>query len=105
MHFGNKTIATFETDQSMTMYWMDSIYRKVDKEIKKLPYVSDGDTDAINNYIYRLVRNRKDCLYGCSKCHPHDEYDEKLGEKIAKARLLKRYFKLQDIALKHILGK
>lgn len=106
MHLGNRTIAFFETNgASTTVYWMDSIYRKVNKEIKKLPYISDGDTDIIMNYIHKLVRNRKDCLFGYSNCHPQDEYNEELGEETAKKRLLERYFKLQNLALKHILGK
>lgn len=50
---------------------------------------------AWNEFAMRRVYN------GVAKCHPDDDWDEEKGKELAKARLLRKYYK--DYA--HLFGK
>lgn len=104
--FENTIEAYFYTDGKPTpRYWADSITKKIDKEVKKMPYMCCTDTEAVYNYIYRVLANRHDSLIGIAKCHPHNEFNLEYGKKIAKRRLLANYHKIQDLILNHIFNK
>lgn len=104
--FENTIEAYFYTDGRPTpRYWADSITKKIDKEVKKMPYMCCTDTEAVYNYIYRVLTNRRDSLIGVAKCHPHDEFNLEYGKKIAKRRLLANYHKIQDLIINHIFNK
>ena len=48
------------------------------------------------DFVFRVLQNRRDSLRGVAKCHPNDEFDYEVGKKLAKARLLDNYYKIQN---------
>lgn len=42
---------------------------------------------------------------GIAKCHPEDEWDEEMGKELARARLLKKYYKDYTDIIKQIIMK
>lgn len=70
-----------------------------------MPYMRCIDTEAVSNYIYRVLANHRDSLMGVAKCHPHDEFNLEYGKKMAKRRLLANYHKIQDLIVNHVFGK
>lgn len=104
--FENTIEAYFYTDgSSILKYWANSIMKKVNKEVKKMPYMSCVDTMPVYDYIYRVLANRRDSLISVAKCHPHDEFNLEYGKKIAKRRLLANYHKIQDLIVNHIFNR
>lgn len=55
--------------------------------------LSDDYKDKIRRYADKLTEHG---LFGVAKCSPEDEFDLETGKKIAKARLLKKYYKKKE---------
>ena len=49
--------------------------------------------NKIERYADKLTEHR---LIGVAKCSPEDEFDLETGKRIARARLLKRYYKKKE---------
>lgn len=96
LRYGNTVVATFRSNPADNyMYIGFSIYNKISKELAKVPFIADEDTEELMNYVFRVLRNRRDSLRGVAKCHPNDEFDFEVGKKLAKERLLNNYYKIQ----------
>lgn len=95
LRYGNTVKAVFKSHPTDNyMYIGVSIYNKICKELLKLPFIA-CDEDLMD-FVFRVVRNRKDSLYGVAKCHPNDKFDFEVGKKLAKARLLDNYYRIQN---------
>lgn len=95
LRYGNTVKAVFKSYPADNyMYIGVSIYNKICKELLKLPFIA-CDEDLMD-FVFRVVRNRKDSLYGVAKCHPNDKFDFEVGKKLAKARLLDNYYRIQN---------
>ncbi len=98
LRYGNTVVATFKSKPADNyMYIGFSIYNKISKELAKVPFIADEDAEELMNYVFRVLRNRRDSLRGVAKCHPNDEFDFEVGKKLAKERLLDNYYKIQGI--------
>ena len=98
LRYGNTVVATFKSKPADNyMYIGFSIYNKISKELAKVPFIADEDAEELMNYVFRVLRNRRDSLRGVAKCHPNDEFDFEVGKKLAKERLLDNYYKIKGI--------
>lgn len=97
LRYGNTVVATFRSKPADNyMYIGFSIYNKISKELAKVPFIADEDAEELMNYVFRVLRNRRDSLHGVAKCHPNDEFDFEVGKKLAKERLLNNYYIIQS---------
>lgn len=95
--YGSTIIATFKSNSmDNKLYIGFSMYRKINKELAKVPFIANEDTGELMDFIFRILQNRQDSLCGVSKCHPNDEFDLEVGKKLAKKRLLNNYYHIQD---------
>ena len=97
LRYGTTVVATFRSKPADNyMYIGFSIYNKISKELTKLPFIADDEVEELMDFVFRVLRNRRDSLRGVAKCHPNDEFDYEVGKKLAKARLLDNYYKIQN---------
>lgn len=97
LRYGNTVVATFRSKPADNyMYIGFSIYNKISKELTKIPFIADEDAEELMNFVFRVLRNRRDSLRGVAKCHPNDEFDFEVGKKLAKERLLDNYYRIQN---------
>ena len=95
LRYGTTVVATFRSKPSDNyMYIGISIYNKICKELLKLPFIACDE--ELMDFVFRVLQNRRDSLRGVAKCHPNDEFDYEVGKKLAKARLLDNYYKIQN---------
>ena len=62
-------------------------------DIFKNKNLSADHKNKIERYADKLTEHR---LTGVAKCSPEDEFDLETGKRIARARLLKRYYKKKE---------
>lgn len=97
LRYGTTVVATFRSKPADNyMYIGFSMYNKICKELTKLPFIADDEAEELMDFVFRVLRNRRDSLRGVAKCHPNDEFDFEVGKKLAKARLLDNYYKIQN---------
>lgn len=97
LRYGTTVVATFRSKPADNyMYIGFSMYNKISKELTKLPFIADDEAEELMDFVFRVLRNRRDSLRGVAKCHPNDEFDYEVGKKLAKARLLDNYYKIQN---------
>lgn len=96
LRYGTTVVATFRSKPADNyMYIGFSMYNKICKELTKLPFIADDEAEELMDFVFRVLRNRRDSLRGVAKCHPNDEFDFEVGKKLAKARLLDNYYRIQ----------
>ena len=97
LRYGTTVVATFRSKPADNyMYIGFSMYNKISKELTKLPFIADDEAEELMDFVFKVLRNRRDSLRGVAKCHPNDEFDYEVGKKLAKARLLDNYYKIQN---------
>ena len=97
LRYGTTVVATFRSKPADNfMYIGFSMYNKICKELTKLPFIADDEAEELMDFVFRVLQNRRDSLRGVAKCHPNDEFDYEVGKKLAKARLLDNYYKIQN---------
>ena len=97
LRYGTTVVATFRSKPTDNyMYIGFSMYNKISKELTKLPFIADDEAEELMDFVFRVLQNRRDSLRGVAKCHPNDEFDYEVGKKLAKARLLDNYYKIQN---------
>ena len=97
LRYGTTVVATFRSKPSDNyMYIGFSMYNKISKELTKLPFIADDEAEELMDFVFRVLRNRRDSLRGVAKCHPNDKFDFEVGKKLAKARLLDNYYRIQN---------
>ena len=97
LRYGTTVVATFRSKPADNyMYIGFSMYNKISKELTKLPFIADDEAEELMDFVFRVLRNRRDSLRGVAKCHPNDEFDFEVGKKLAKERLLDNYYKIQN---------
>lgn len=77
--------------------WEYKLFNDVCNIMRHL-FINDEDIDII---IAKILRNRHN-FYGIAKCNPNDEYNKAIGEEIAKARLLEKYYRTKRRMLDEI---
>lgn len=102
-HEGRVTYACFvgETD-NLRYNWFKSLH----KEFKRrLPFMENG---VISSFILKYTPVEKS-YHSRAKCNPDDKYSEKIGEEIARDRLLAKYYhdvaRIQDDIKKYLENK
>ena len=96
LRYGTTVVATFRSKPADNyMYIGFSMYNKISKELTKLPFIADDEAEELMDFVFRVLQNRRDSLRGVAKCHPNDEFDYEVGKKLAKARLLDNYYRIQ----------
>lgn len=104
LRYGNTVVATFRSNPSDNyMYIGFSIYNKISKELLKLPFIACDEN--LTDFVFRVVRNRRDGLCGVAKCHPNDEFDFEVGKKLAKERLLDNYYRIQNDIFREVIKR
>ena len=104
LRYGTTVVATFRSKPADNyMYIGFSIYNKISKELTKLPFIADDEAEELMDFVFRVLRNRRDSLRGVAKCHPNDEFDFEVGKKLAKARLLDNYYRIQKDISKEVI--
>lgn len=106
LRYGNTVVATFRSKPADNyMYIGFSIYNKISKELTKIPFIADEDAEELMNFVFRVLRNRRDSLRGVAKCHPNDEFDFEVGKKLAKKRLLDNYYRIQNDISREVIKR
>lgn len=106
LRYGNTVVATFRSKPAGNyMYIGFSIYNKISKELTKIPFIADEDAEELMNFVFRVLRNRRDSLRGVAKCHPNDEFDFEVGKKLAKERLLDNYYRIQNDISREVIKR
>ena len=82
---GNKVYARFAGDEPDSYQLVCDIFKNKD--------LSVDYKNKIGRYADKLMEYG---LVGIAKCSPEDEFDLETGKRIAKARLLKRYYKKKE---------
>ena len=104
LRYGTTVVATFRSKPSDNyMYIGISIYNKICKELLKLPFIACDE--ELMDFVFRVLRNRRDSLRGVAKCHPNDEFDFEVGKKLAKARLLDNYYHIQHYIFQKVCNR
>lgn len=104
LRYGNTIKAAFRSNPSDNyMYIGFSIYNKISKELLKLPFIACDEN--LMDFVFRVVRNRRDGLCGVAKCHPNDEFDFEVGKKLAKERLLDNYYRIQNDISREVIKR
>lgn len=104
LRYGNTIKAVFRSNPSDNyMYIGFSIYNKISKELLKLPFIACDEN--LMDFVFRVVRNRRDGLCGVAKCHPNDEFDFEVGKKLAKERLLDNYYRIQNDISREVIKR
>ena len=106
LRYGTTVVATFRSKPADNyMYIGFSMYNKISKELTKLPFIADDEAEELMDFVFRVLRNRRDSLRGVAKCHPNDEFDYEVGKKLAKARLLDNYYRIQKDISKEVIKR
>ena len=106
LRYGTTVVATFRSKPADNyMYIGFSMYNKIRKELTKLPFIADDEAEELMDFVFRVLRNRRDSLRGVAKCHPNDEFDFEVGKKLAKARLLDNYYRIQKDISKEVIKR
>ena len=106
LRYGTTVVATFRSKPADNyMYIGFSMYNKISKELTKLPFIADDEAEELMDFVFRVLRNRRDSLRGVAKCHPNDEFDFEVGKKLAKARLLNNYYRIQKDISKEVIKR
>ena len=104
LRYGTTVVATFRSKPSDNyMYIGISIYNKICKELLKLPFIACDE--ELMDFVFRVLRNRRDSLRGVAKCHPNDEFDFEVGKKLATARLLDNYYHIQHYIFQKVCNR
>lgn len=104
LRYGNTVVATFRSNPSDNyMYIGFSMYNKISKELLKLPFIACDEN--LMDFVFRVLRNRRDSLRGVAKCHPNDEFDFEVGTKLAKERLLDNYYRIQNDISREVIKR
>lgn len=104
LRYGNTVVATFMSNPSDNyMYIGFSMYNKISKELLKLPFIACDEN--LMDFVFRVLRNRRDSLRGVAKCHPNDEFDFEVGTKLAKERLLDNYYRIQNDISREVIKR
>jgi hypothetical protein len=74
--------------------FIDDIIHSLDK--KKIYYKIDFVLNIINKYF------PNERIWGFAKCHPDDTFDKEKGKALARARLLKKYYKIRTNVFRDI---
>lgn len=84
----NVTVAKFyEEGLSLKGIWIRNLFTSLAKHTERMHFQLPNED--IFKLIDTVMRDRK--LVGIAKCHPNDEYDERIGTDIAKNDLIRRY--------------
>ena len=106
LRYGTTVVATFRSKPADNyMYIGFSMYKKISKELTKLPFIADDEAEELMDFVFRVLRNRRDSLRGVAKCHPNDEFNFEVGKKLAKARLLDNYYRIQKDISKEVIKR
>ena len=106
LRYGTTVVATFRSKPADNyMYIGFSMYNKIRKELTKLPFIADDEAEELMDFVFRVLRNRRDSLRGVAKCHPNDEFDFEVGKKLAKARLLDNYYHIQHYIFQKVCNR
>ena len=106
LRYGTTVVATFRSKPADNyMYIGFSMYNKISKELTKLPFIADDEAEELMDFVFRVLRTRRDSLRGVAKCHPNDEFDFEVGKKLAKARLLDNYYRIQKDISKEVIKR
>ena len=106
LRYGTTVVATFRSKPADNyMYIGFSMYNKISKELTKLPFIADDEAEELMDFVFRVLQNRRDSLRGVAKCHPNDEFDFEVGKKLAKARLLDNYYRIQKDISKEVIKR
>lgn len=94
----NEIIAHFKCKDKNTDFWqwVEDITSDVSKKVSPMLETMVQEI-AIRNLM------AKSNFSGKAKCHPDDEFDEKVGKEIALKRLMAKYYKYRDIILKQTI--
>lgn len=104
LRYGTTVVATFRSNPSDNyMYIGFSMYNKISKELLKLPFIACDEN--LMDFVFRVLRNRRDSLRGVAKCHPNDEFDFEVGTKLAKERLLDNYYRIQNDISREVIKR
>lgn len=104
LRYGNTVVATFRSNPSDNyMYIGFSMYNKISKELLKSPFIACDEN--LMDFVFRVLRNRRDSLRGVAKCHPNDEFDFEVGTKLAKERLLDNYYRIQNDISREVIKR
>ena len=104
LRYGNTVVATFRSKPADNyMYIGFSMYNKISKELLKLPFIACDEN--LMDFVFRVLRNRRDSLRGVAKCHPNDEFDFEVGTKLAKERLLDNYYRIQNDISREVIKR
>ena len=104
LRYGTTVVATFRSKPADNyMYIGISIYNKICKELLKLPFIACDE--ELMDFVFRVLRNRRDSLRGVAKCHPNDEFDFEVGKKLATARLLDNYYHIQHYIFQKVCNR
>ena len=82
---GNNVYARFAGDEPDSHRLVCGIFKNKN--------LSADHKNKIERYADKLTEHR---LIGVAKCSPEDEFDLETGKRIARARLLKRYYKKKE---------
>ena len=82
---GNKVYARFAGDEPDSYQLVYDIFKNKD--------LSVDYKDKVGRYADKLTEHG---LVGVAKCSPEDEFDLETGKRIAKARLLQKYYKKKE---------
>lgn len=94
----NEIIAHFKCKDKNTDFWQWVEDITLD--------VSERVSPMLETMIQEIaIRNLmpKSNFSGKAKCHPDDEFDEKVGKKIASKRLMEKYYKYRDVVLEQTI--
>ena len=100
---GNITYACFagETD-SLRYNWFKSLHNEFKR---RLPFMK---SIILFRFILKYTPTEK-VYYSKAKCNPSDKYNKKVGEEIARERLLEKYYhdvsRIQDDIKKYLEDK
>lgn len=78
---GNEVYARFSGDEPDGYQIVNGIFKD--------EHISVQMKDRLGKYADELTRGG---LVGVAKCHPYDEFDIEKGKKLARYRLLKKYY-------------
>lgn len=106
LRYGTTVVATFRSKPADNyMYIGFSMYNKICKELTKLPFIADDEAEELMDFVFRVLRNRRDSLRGVAKCHPNDEFNFEVGMKLAKERLLDNYYRIQNDISREVIKR
>lgn len=106
----NKPISYCKTEDEVWLYRAKEILRKLCESSERVAKV-DGIQDFADGGNYAEFRDVADrylkhiALYGKAKCSKEDTFDPEVGKKIAREKLLAKYYKFERHMVNYVLQK